>query len=220
MARSNQRLTDFVGESLRSGQTRDEIRGHLRAAGWHETQIDEALGAFAESASPVPVPRARPHISAAEAFFYLLLFSTLYVSAFYLGNLAFNLIDLFVADPAADAGRSQKWLERGIRFAVAILLVFFPTYLFLNWKSRQRSERDPAERGSAIRKWLGYLTLFIAALFVLGDLTGLIYRFLMGDLTLRIALKMLTVGVIAGGVFIYYLWDLRTEPVAKQDTGE
>ena len=34
-----------------------------------------------------------------------------------------------------------------------------------------------------------------------------------GDLSLRFVLKVLVVGVIAGTVFGYYLWDLRQEEV-------
>ena len=40
---------------------------------------------------------------------------------------------------------------------------------------------------------------------------ALVYRLLGGELSLRFVLKVLVVGVIAGGVFGYYLGELRRE---------
>ena len=39
---------------------------------------------------PVPVPRPRPYLSPREAFLYLLMFATLYLSAWHLGSLVFD----------------------------------------------------------------------------------------------------------------------------------
>ena len=55
------------------------------------------------------------------------------------------------------------------------------------------------------------MTLFVAAGVIIGDLTALVYSFLGGALGMRFGLKALTVAVIAGGIFGYYLWDLRQE---------
>jgi hypothetical protein len=55
------------------------------------------------------------------------------------------------------------------------------------------------------------MTLFVAAAVIIGDLTVLVYNFLGGELSLRFALKVITVAAIAGGIFGYYLWDLRQE---------
>jgi len=71
--------------------------------------------------------------------------------------------------------------------------------------------RDPVKRASPVRKWLTYLTLFIAATVLIGDLITLVYNALGGELTTRFLLKVLTVAVIAGGTFGYYLWDLRQD---------
>ena len=40
---------------------------------------------------------------------------------------------------------------------------------------------------------------------MIGDLVVLIHGFLSGDLTIRVGLKILTVGAIAGTIFLYYL---------------
>jgi len=46
---------------------------------------------------------------------------------------------------------------------------------------------------------------------LIGDFTSLVYSLLGGELTVRFVLKVLTVGVIAGTIFWYYLSDLRLD---------
>jgi hypothetical protein len=58
---------------------------------------------------------------------------------------------------------------------------------------------------------LTYLTLFLAACTLMGDLIGAVYTFLGGELTARFLLKVLTVGLIAGTVFAFYLVELRAD---------
>jgi hypothetical protein len=59
------------------------------------------------------------------------------------------------------------------------------------------------------RGGITYLTLFIAVVSLTADMTTLVYNVLGGELTLRFFLKVLTVAVIAGGTFAYFLWDIR-----------
>ena len=62
-----------------------------------------------------------------------------------------------------------------------------------------------------MRRWLTYLTLFLAATVLIGDMTVLVYNLLGGEISLRFLVKSLVVGAIAGTIFGYYLWDLRRE---------
>jgi len=98
-----------------------------------------------------------------------------------------------------------------IRMAVASLIVAFPIYMWLSQLTLKEVRRDPEKKSSKIRKWLTYITLFIAAGVIIGDLITLIFNLLGGDLTTRFVLKVVVVLVIAGMIFGYYLWDLRTE---------
>lgn len=203
-------LVPFVREALLLGRSRDDIADALRRAGWTREQTDAALGAFADVDYPIPVPRPKPYISAKEAFWYLVLFTSLYLSAIYLGVLLFQLINLAVPDPA-DAAYIADYAATHIRWAIAVLVVAFPLFLFMSRLVGRALRRDPAKRGSKVRKWLTYLTLFVAVCVLLGDATSLIYNLLSGELTLRFLLKTLVVAVIAGGVLGYYLWDLRRD---------
>jgi hypothetical protein len=74
-------------------------------------------------------------------------------------------------------------------------------------------KRDPVKRASKVRRWLTYLTLFASACALIGDVTTLVYNALGGELTIRLVLKVVTVGLIAGTAFVYYLRDLRQDEV-------
>lgn len=207
----NEELLGFVKDALARGQSRASIEDALLQAGWKADQVKHALGAFAQvDKFPIPVPKPKPYLSAREAFMYLVLFTTLYLTTFNLGRLIFQFINLGFPDPAAyyDFVNSAR---QAIRFSVSSLIIAFPIFMYLSLLIGRAIKRDPSKRASKVRKWLTYMTLFVAAGVIIGDLTALVYGLLGGELSLRFALKALTVGVIAGGIFGYYLWDLQQE---------
>lgn len=204
MTASAEDLARFVRESLARDIPRDRIQAALLEAGWPQEKVDDALGGFADLDFPLPVPRPRTYLSAREAFLYLLLFTTLFLSAFHFGVILFELIEKLLPDPAGTGYQADS-----LRWAVATVVVSFPIFLFLTARLERELRKDPAKRDSKVRKWLTYLTLFLAAGFLIGDLVSLIYYFLEGELTVRFLLKVLVVAAIAGTVLGYYLHDLR-----------
>jgi hypothetical protein len=205
----NAELLDFVRRALEKGLPREQVAAALTRAGWSQPDIRAALAAFAEVDFPVPVPRPRPYLSAQEVFTYALLFTALYVSAFNLVALVFHFIDLAIVEPRfTDVPQGLRAYE-AMRGNIAALIVAFPLFFFLFRAIERGLAADPTQRDSKPRKWLTYLTLFIAAGVLIGDLSGLVYRLLGGDLTIRFLLKVAAVGVIAGGVFAYFLSDIR-----------
>ncbi len=209
MASGSQELEIFVREALLRGQSRQDIQQALAAAGWSEEQTRSVLGAYADVPFPVPVPKPRASLSAREAFLYLVLFSTLYFAAFNLGSLLFSLIELALPDPA-EAER-YIYTRASIRWATAAVIIAFPVFAFVSRHLAREVTRHPIKRLSPVRRWLTYLTLFVAACILIGDLTTLLYNLLGGELSVRFVLKVLVVGAIAGTAFGYYLWDLRHE---------
>jgi hypothetical protein len=203
---SSEDLATFVRDALAQGVPRERIETALLAAGWPPEKVGRAIGAFADVDFPLPVPRPQPYLSAREAFLYLLLFTTLFLAAFNLGQIAFELIEKAFPDPAGGS-----FSARALRWSVSYLVVSFPIYLFLALRQEREVRSDPTKRASRVRKWLTYLTLFVAAGFLVGDLVALIFHFLEGELSTRFALKVLVVAVIAGTAFAYYLRDLRQE---------
>lgn len=212
---TNEELLIFVKEALGRDLPRGQIEDALLKAGWNGDEVKNALNAFAEVEFPIPVPRPTPYLSAREAFMYLVLFTTLYISAYNLGSLIFQFINHAFPDPAAPSTLAE-YSRLAIRWSVASLIIAFPIFLYVSWLLYRAVVHDPGKRASKVRKWLTYVTLFVAACVIIGDLTTLVYNVLAGELTLRFLLKVLTVGVIAGTIFGYYLWDLRQdESVAK-----
>ena len=93
MAAPTQDLELFVRDALVRGETRPAIEAALADAGWPPEQVRAALAGWADVAFAVPVPKPRPYLSPREAFLYLVLFATLYLSAWHLGSLLFDLIN-------------------------------------------------------------------------------------------------------------------------------
>lgn len=201
-------LIGFVRDALGRGAPRADIEAVLRRAGWDAAQVAAALDSFATEPFVVPVPRPRVSLSARDAFLYLVLFSTLYMSAVNFGQLVFDLINRAFPDPVQDVYGSYASGD-GLRWAIASLIVSFPVFLFMHRVTSREVARDPRKRESAVRRWLTYLTLFIAASVLIGDVIVLVYNALGGDMTMRFALKVLTAGLIAGLIFGHYLRDLR-----------
>lgn len=208
----NEELVGFVREALTRKVPRSEIEQALHRGGWTKEQTRGALEAFVDADFPLPVPRARPSLSAREAFQYLVLFTTLYMSAYYLGSLIFDVVNRAFPDPSWTSITYDNEFVRGqIRWSVSTLIVAFPVFLYMSWLTGRAIARDPVKRTSTVRRWLTYLTLFIAATTLIVDVTTLVYNLLGGELTTRFVLKVLTVALIAGTGFTYYLRDLRRD---------
>jgi hypothetical protein len=214
-------LSDFVRDALGRGVPRPQIEEALRKAGWTADQIRGAVTTFAEVDFPIPVPRAQPYLSAREAFMYLVLFGTLYSSAYSLGSLAFDFINIAFPDPAARQSfvESEQRVRESIRWSVSMLIVAFPVFMYTSWLTGRAIGLDPTKRASKVRRWLTYWTLFIAACALIGDVTTLVYNLLGGELTVRFVLKVIVVALIAGTAFTYYLRDLRQDEVEGGQKG-
>jgi hypothetical protein len=132
----------------------------------------------------------------------------LYLSASFLITLVFGLININYPSPTDSYWEIESATE-SIRIGIAMLAVFFPTYLVL---TRLMNRFRRAEQGALyqnITKWLIYLSLLISGLVLLGTLVTTIYTFLNGDLTTRFLLKAGTVVLVIGMAFHYYILDAR-----------
>lgn len=204
-------LTEFVRDALIAGRSREEIAAALRDAGWSQGEIDAGLGAFADHPFLPPVPRPRRSLASRDAFLYALMFLTLGLTAGHLISLVFAVIDIWVPDIGTSSYRILA-AEGQIRWAFAVLVLATPLYLWLMRLSDQQNageagaERVPGRR-SALRRWLTYLALLVSAVTLLGDAAFVIYRLLAGDATAVFLLKSLTVGIVAAGIFAFYLRD-------------
>ncbi len=150
-----------------------------------------------------------------DFFLHLLAMITLYISAISFLTLMFQIINVIIPDPVEYAGYYDHSSSRygTMRFAIASLLVVFPTYLGVSWYLEKLYRLHREKRMLGIRKWLIYLTLFIASLIIIGDWIALIYSLLGGELKIRFLLKASAILFVSGSVFYYYLTDIRNHKV-------
>ncbi len=143
-----------------------------------------------------------------DFFLHLGIIVTLYISAISLVNLLFSIIDKKFPDALSNAGYYYDAYSGSIRWAVSMLIIMFPLYLFLGWLFNRELKVSPEKKLVGVRKWLVFLTLFLAGLTLSIDLVTLIYTFLGGEITTRFVYKVVAVLVVAGLIFAYYIYDL------------
>ena len=133
---------------------------------------------------------------------------TLYLSVSFLLVLLFAIINLLFPD-AAEGYYVVESFSSSVRIGIAMLVVFFPTYLILTRKVNTIRRRETSGSYTGITKWLVYLSLLIGGGVLLGDLVAVIFSFLNGELTTRFILKALVLLIVVGAAFYYYLQDTR-----------
>lgn len=200
--RAPDQLLTFVRDALVAGRSRAEISAALTTAGWSTAETEAALSTFADSPFQPPVPRPRPYVSAREFFLYGLMFVSLGVVAWHIVALAFALIDKIL-----EVELYFDYTASSIRWSIASLIVFFPLFIWLDRRSDAALQRDPGRQRSAVRKWFGYVTLFVASLGLLGDLITAIYSLLGGETELAFWLKCVVVAVVSGTILLYFRRD-------------
>jgi len=149
----------------------------------------------------------KPKVTPKEFFLWAGAMITLYASVFAFISLIFSYLDY--AMPDALSYYSGDPYASGISYEMASLLVLFPIFLVISHIIIRDIVRDATRADVWIRRWAIYLTLFVAGATIAGDLITLIMYFFNGDVTLRFALKVLVVLLVAGGGFLHYLADLH-----------
>lgn len=149
-----------------------------------------------------------PKSIARDFFLYLFTVGVLYVCIGTFINLLFEYIDRLFPDSVF---HSFIGYSSSIRFSIAALIILFPIYTTLTWFLRKDVIAHPEKRDFGVRKFLIYLTLFLAAIAAVVDLVTLIYHFLEGELTIRFFMKIFAVFLVSGAVFGYYFWDMKRE---------
>ncbi|MBU1445731.1 hypothetical protein KKD70_00510 [Patescibacteria group bacterium] len=144
-----------------------------------------------------------------DVFLSLLMMVMLYICVISMLALAFTYIDYKYPDLLTYYPYGTL---DSIRNSSSMLVVAFPLLLILSWFIQKDIKKVPAKHELKFRKWLTYLTLFIASITIVIDLIQLVRRFYGGELTLPFTLKVASVLLIAGAVFSYYVWDVQNAP--------
>ncbi|MCC5992728.1 MAG: hypothetical protein JJT99_09415 [Rhodobacteraceae bacterium] len=206
------RLSAFVQDGLRHGHSAEELREALRANGWSEPEIDTALGDWSDQGLRLPVPRAQPSGNATEAVLYALLFFALLAVTWNVVALAFWLIEIWLPEPGARRGYGAT---RAMRWSMAVLIVLLPLFLLLYRRAEKAARSDPGLRRAPWRRRFGAVTLFLAALVLLGDAIAVVFAALIGDITAQFIAKAGFVALVAALVmmwFRHFLTDVDDAP--------
>jgi uncharacterized protein (UPF0333 family) len=134
--------------------------------------------------------------------------ASLYLSLAFFVTMLFSVINIAYPDVTNYAWETASAHDM-VRMGIAVVIVFFPTYLFLT----RRVNTIRRETGNVVylelTKWLIYLSLLVGGGVLLSDLVTLIITFLNGEITTRFILKVLVVLVVIGAAFYYYVQDAK-----------
>ena len=148
-----------------------------------------------------------------DVFLTLLMMVMLYICVISMINLSFAYIEYTYPD-------LLTYYPYGtldtIRSASSMLIVAFPLLLLFSWFIQRDIKKIPGKHELKFRKWITYLTLFVSAITIIIDLIQLVNKFYSGDLTLPFLFKVLSVLVLAGAVFGYYIWDVQNKSLKSK----
>ncbi len=143
--------------------------------------------------------------------------ASLYLSVAFFLVLVFGYINIRFPD-SLDSVWQLESAASSIRLGFAMVLVFFPTYLYLT-RMVNKNRRDTSDSMYlGLTKWLIYLSLLVGGAVLLGDLVAVIMGFLEGDLTQRFMLKAVAVFAVTGAAFYYYIKDAQGYWIRNEKT--
>lgn len=154
--------------------------------------------------------------SAKFAFYYMLSLVALIFTALPSGMIVFQIINKYISDSLDQF--SGQFSADSLKFAISALIIAAPIYYLVMRQIQKNLSAGELDKESAVRKWLTYFILFIAACITLGWFIALVNSFLNGELTFKFILKVITVTVITASIFVFYFYDIRREIAAgKKD---
>ena len=208
----NNELKEFIAHARKKDMDHATIRMLLLSNGWKEKEIVEA---FSKEGLEMPIPAPPDAGGAREAFFHLISFAALYTMVISLSVLFFEYLNNLFDDPALEIWQSTIDSQQ-VRWSMSAVIVAFPVLIWMTRILQKEMKKHPEKSWSALRRWLTYITLFIAA-FALGiDLITLLSYLLGGSLSVRFISKVFVVLVIAGLTFSYYFRALKVATDTKK----
>lgn len=145
--------------------------------------------------------------NAKYAFYYLLSLAALIFMAISVGMIAFSIIDRTIPDILAYSNYYS--IDGRLKFAISALLISGPIFYWMSYLINRGLRKSELEKESGIRRWLTYFIILVSSLIILGAFVSLINSFLSGELTTRFILKAVSVMLIAGAAFSFYLYDIK-----------
>jgi hypothetical protein len=150
--------------------------------------------------------------NAKYAFYYLLSLVSLIFTALAVGMIVFGIVDKTVADALVSAAG----VSDNLKFAISALIIAAPLFFVTEWQIERGLRHGELDRDSGVRRWLTYFILLVSSVTMLGVFIGIINNFLSGEFTVSFILKAVSMLVISGAVFSFYLYDIRRKQVKEK----
>jgi len=138
-----------------------------------------------------------------DFFLHLGAVIVLYVVAGALINLAFSVINYAYPDQLA-----TYFYAPSMVWPISLLIVLIPVLYLLEWFIARDFALNPEKKALPIRKLRIYLTIFLGAALIIGDIIALLNTYLSGEITARFVWKILAILLIAGCAGKYYFFSL------------
>lgn len=193
-------LHTFITHARGKGLDHTTIRLLLQSAGWKDKEIARGI---ATEGLELAVPEPTGSGNARDSFIYLMSFTTLYVVVGSIIGLYYTFLDWLFPDPAWIVSDFDMILDV-VRYAIAAVIVAFPLFVILSLILERIVRRTPDSHKQPVARWLTYLTMFLAAAVMMGDVITLLFYFLDGSVTTRFVLKTVVLFVIAEVILSYY----------------
>lgn len=207
-------LSDYIKKAQAKNLTNKQIRTNLLAEGWTPDMVNEGLQNSTPSSNlEAPRPTLAPHTSMWDAFEHVLLFISLYTLATSAALSIHLFIDRFL--PGINTSKISFVYDTFsltlMRGYTASLIVSYPLFAFLFLHITKRTQSNPDLRNLKSRKILIYLTLILTFLFMIGNIIGLVFTFLGGNVTFNFLLHFVTTIGVSGIIFGYYLIQVKAD---------
>jgi hypothetical protein len=189
----------------------ESIKAQLIKSGWSQQDVDKAFIANLPGAELPPPPV--PHFSMWITFEYILVFISMYVSFTALGGILHYAVDKQIPDSLDQTAYSYSSMlnEYLLSGYLASILVTFPIFAILFIILRRQSVEKPAIKNIRSRKILIYFTLVVTFIYMIFHLITTVYQFLQGTSTSRSLLHLGINLLVAGSIFLYLLFEVRTD---------
>ncbi len=172
---------------------------------------------------PFPVTIERPKLSNQEFFLWFGIIITLYstVSAFL--NMIFRVLNKALPDALDGISYYSSYNSSSngltsLSTPLSIIIISFPIFILLTYYTNKQLKKNPERASLRFRKFVIYLTIFLACIMVVTDLIVLLQYFLRGEITTRFIVKVLCILLVSGVVGGYYVTDLRRNVAEKSNT--
>lgn len=215
-------LQEYVKKARKEHINEPDMKRDLRASGWLDRDIDEAIRSNPLIKPPAP-PKGYLGISSEgglaaissptmwDAFEHILMFISLYVLAIAFALTLHLFVDRFVPgvpEMYRQPGNADVGMLRGY---LAALIVSFPLFAFFFLRITGRTLKNPLIRAIPARKFLIYATLVVAFVIVTGNIINIIYNFLNGNVNLNFFMHFIVTSIVSGSVFAYYLQQVKED---------